>query len=787
MLFIDQQFENPQQEIVFPISILGDPGVGCTSFIKALCQSSDKENGSASDLNSGFTAQNVLTTFGFKSNCTIKFEFATQKLFNSGVYGTIILYDITNYESFLRLKQIQRDLKSAEFGYLIGTKSDLESSRQVMTSEANEYAIEQGLLFSEVSSFKRKNIEMVLKMIKSRVSKAISEGRVKAENRIRPFQERRISPLPTVEANTRIPSTKNLDTAQFLENASNYEPKDIAEFQGQDEDLFYNKRQLLSSILQSNFYKSSDKLISEDLERKKLDFDENHQAKDEEDYEDMKLLETLEKRFSQLDQEQEGKNILSELQRAMEKYNDFDYPYTPQPKVSLNEEGKLLKVEQIDRDIKKTEETLKSVNQRFNLIKLAQPSNFKGDLPRQQLTPNTSLRVKSRNAIDNRQVGIPVFETTLYKPSHEQRASFTKTPIKTQNMTYNSRTSRNPSNNIPEAFTQKETKQQQLVTTSTYKSQTREIHHKDKPLMQVRIKLRQEQFVLANVYKDDTPITVAERVLRNGKLLHIKDLKEKKQILANLVEQQINDYIQNFRLQVDKDFKASIKKKQHQEQNLREKRLHMASQQSIDSLNTAKRQQIKEEKRERILGRLSILLGNSKKGDILVREGDSLQQLAKNFVASYGLKREFIQSILSSLEQLVQNNKSKPLNKHAMSQSQSSYEEQELNIPAVEANQSHHMQMHHNQSFSSFQNQTEVSQYIKKQPNIRVEEAKEILFRLNFELGEGKSAKLTVKQGDDFMQLARQFVLEHSLEYEAVEKVYGLIEQTYKVHLEKQQ
>lgn len=56
-----------------------------------------------------------------------------------------------------------------------------------MTSEANEYAIEQGLLFSEVSSFKRKNIEMVLKMIKSRVSKAISEGRVQAENRIRPF------------------------------------------------------------------------------------------------------------------------------------------------------------------------------------------------------------------------------------------------------------------------------------------------------------------------------------------------------------------------------------------------------------------------------------------------------------------------------------------------------------------------------------------------------------------------------------------------------------------------
>jgi hypothetical protein len=84
---------------------------------------------------------------------------------------------------------------------------------------------------------------------------------------------------------------------------------------------------------------------------------------------------------------------------------------------------------------------------------------------------------------------------------------------------------------------------------------------------------------------------------------------------------------------------------------------------------------IKEEKREKIIGRLSVLLGNNKKGDILVREGDNIQHLAKSFVASYGLKREFMQSIIASLEQLVQSNKLRPTNKHAISQSQSSYEE----------------------------------------------------------------------------------------------------------------
>lgn len=50
------------------------------------------------------------------------------------------------------------------------------------------------------------------------------------------------------------------------------------------------------------------------------------------------------------------------------------------------------------------------------------------------------------------------------------------------------------------------------------------------------------------------------------------------------------------------------------------------------------------------MGKLSILLGNNKKGDILVRDGENIHQLARNFVASYGLKRDFIPTITHSLE-----------------------------------------------------------------------------------------------------------------------------------------
>ena len=59
-------------------------------------------------------------------------------------------------------------------------------------------------------------------------------------------------------------------------------------------------------------------------------------------------------------------------------------------------------------------------------------------------------------------------------------------------------------------------------------------------------------------------------------------------------------------------------------QNEREKRLNEASQKSVASLNTAKRLYEKEEKKLKVLGKLSIIVGANKKGDIVAREGDNV-------------------------------------------------------------------------------------------------------------------------------------------------------------------
>ena len=67
-------------------------------------------------------------------------------------------------------------------------------------------------------------------------------------------------------------------------------------------------------------------------------------------------------------------------------------------------------------------------------------------------------------------------------------------------------------------------------------------------------------------------------------------------------------------------------------------------------MNTARRQTEKEDKRNRVVGKLSVILGNNRKGEIIIRNGDNLKTSAKNFATSYGIKKEFIPTIISSLE-----------------------------------------------------------------------------------------------------------------------------------------
>jgi len=80
-----------------------------------------------------------------------------------GAHGIIIVYDITDRESFDNVKQwlneIDRYACENVNKLLVGNKSDLESKRQVDFDEAKAFADERGIPFLETSAKNATNVE----------------------------------------------------------------------------------------------------------------------------------------------------------------------------------------------------------------------------------------------------------------------------------------------------------------------------------------------------------------------------------------------------------------------------------------------------------------------------------------------------------------------------------------------------------------------------------------------------------------------------------------------------
>ena len=80
-----------------------------------------------------------------------------------GAHGIIIVYDITDRESFDNVKQwlneIDRYACENVNKLLVGNKSDLEAKRQVETEEAKAFADERGIPFLETSAKSSTNVE----------------------------------------------------------------------------------------------------------------------------------------------------------------------------------------------------------------------------------------------------------------------------------------------------------------------------------------------------------------------------------------------------------------------------------------------------------------------------------------------------------------------------------------------------------------------------------------------------------------------------------------------------
>ncbi len=94
-----------------------------------------------------------------------------------GSRGSLLCFDLTNRESFIRakeiwLKQIAQHSPTYSRTVLIGTKADLADLRQVSTEEAKEFAHQAGFPFIETSSRLDINIKEAIKLLVDEIEAA---------------------------------------------------------------------------------------------------------------------------------------------------------------------------------------------------------------------------------------------------------------------------------------------------------------------------------------------------------------------------------------------------------------------------------------------------------------------------------------------------------------------------------------------------------------------------------------------------------------------------------------
>jgi len=103
--------------------------------------------------------------------------------FYRGAHGIILVYDVTNRDSFTNSKQWMEDIKKYAYTMankiLIGNKIDLVEKRVVTSDEGKELARDFGISFFETSAKSSQNVEKAFYSIAHQIKERISQSRSK--------------------------------------------------------------------------------------------------------------------------------------------------------------------------------------------------------------------------------------------------------------------------------------------------------------------------------------------------------------------------------------------------------------------------------------------------------------------------------------------------------------------------------------------------------------------------------------------------------------------------------
>lgn len=175
---------SPEYDYLFKLLLIGDSGVGKSCLLLRF----------ADDV----YTQSYISTIGvdFKIR-TIDLEGKTVKLqiwdtagqerfrtitssYYRGAHGIIIVYDVTDKESFENVKHWLEEInKYAADGVkklLVGNKSDLQSKKVVSYEQAKEFAEQRGINFMETSAKNAHNVEQAFQTMAAEIKAKVATG-----------------------------------------------------------------------------------------------------------------------------------------------------------------------------------------------------------------------------------------------------------------------------------------------------------------------------------------------------------------------------------------------------------------------------------------------------------------------------------------------------------------------------------------------------------------------------------------------------------------------------------
>ncbi|KAH3767180.1 Rab GTPase [Pelomyxa schiedti] len=163
----------------FKLVLLGESAVGKSSLVLRFVKGQFLDY-QESTIGAAFLTQTVCV-----NETTVKFEIwdtagqeryhALAPMYYRGAQAAIVVYDITNAESFAKAKlwvqELQRQGSPNIVISLAGNKFDLAARRKVDTELAQQYADENGILFMETSAKSNTNVNELFVAIAKKLPK----------------------------------------------------------------------------------------------------------------------------------------------------------------------------------------------------------------------------------------------------------------------------------------------------------------------------------------------------------------------------------------------------------------------------------------------------------------------------------------------------------------------------------------------------------------------------------------------------------------------------------------